>query len=88
MSKQIDIRLWLSEKLERTLASLFGTKCPNCGSRDTRYSQFTRGWNELCNHAIGDSGLFCHSCHTITWDRPLDEYRKQLPSWCTAYERD
>lgn len=63
-------------------------KCVKCGSNDTiRQSNYTRGYNNLCQQAYGDWGRYCCNCHHIEWDTPYDEHIKTLPNWCTPYKK-
>ena len=72
---------------ERFMRSVFGEKCEHCGSRKTvRSSGYTRGWNNLCDQAIGSPGIFCTNCYHTTFDQPQEEWKKSLPEWCRVYE--
>jgi hypothetical protein len=61
-------------------------QCEKCGSWDTIHShRWTRGWNNWCEQAYGDWGARCNKCKHITWDEPIDEHIKTLPTWCEPY---
>ena len=63
-------------------------RCERCGSKKvgkTYYFLYSRGWNDLCNQAIGDTGAYCNNCGWVTFVNTLDEYVKKLPKWCRAY---
>ena len=61
-------------------------KCEQCGSRSTLHScRWIRGLNKLSEHSYGDCGAYCYDCGHITWDVPLEEHVKTLPSWCVPY---
>jgi len=71
---------------EAFLNTCFGEKCAHCGKRSTvRSYEYTRGWNEHCQQAAGDSGIFCYNCTKVTWDTPYKKYVKQLPKWIRPY---
>lgn len=64
---------------------LFGVKCPNCSVRGAMHqAEYTRGWNNLCNQASGDTGLRCMSCSTIAFLTSFEESRRLTPAWCTV----
>jgi hypothetical protein len=72
--------------VEKIINLFFGEKCTHCGSRETSRSyNFTRGYNEFCKQAAGDSGIFCCKCLKVTWDQPYEEYVKKLPKWVNPY---
>lgn len=56
-------------------------KCKHCGSRDTRRGCYTRGYNEWCEQAAGDSGHYCMKCAQITWKQSFEDYSNSLPKW-------
>jgi len=78
--KQI-IALW-----NKLLDNLFGEKCPNCGKRELQYGYWSRGYNELCRQACGDSGDRCYECGYIRWRLDYESYKSSLPHWCRAYD--
>ena len=62
--------------------------CERCGSKnvgETWSYAYIRGWNDLCDQAVGDTGAYCNNCGWITFVRSLDDFKKSLPSWCRAY---
>lgn len=65
----------------------FPDRCEKCKSTTLHKSSgWTRGWNNLCEQATGDSGTRCFDCGHIKWDQSLEEYKSKLPEWCVAYE--
>jgi hypothetical protein len=62
-------------------------RCEKCGSKNVgnTYSGYTRGYNELCQQACGDTGAYCNNCGHITFVRSLEDFKKSLPNWCRAY---
>ena len=76
----------LTRLLDRIIIRLFGHKCEKCGSRNTDYgSHWARGWNNWCDQAYGDLGVYCNRCCHITWDKSLAEHIATLPKWCKPY---
>ncbi len=65
---------------------LFGIKCPHCKKRgtDMRSNHYTRGYNNLCTQASGDSGFYCMGCQRITFLISYEESRRITPTWCTV----
>lgn len=59
--------------------------CERCGSRDTSRGFYTRGYNELCTQAAGDSGHWCNTCGHITFDQSYEDYVAGLQSWVKPY---
>jgi len=60
-------------------------RCPKCKSKHLNDGYWTRGWNDLCSQACGDTGIRCFDCCHIEWEQTLDEYKAKLPKWCRAY---
>jgi hypothetical protein len=64
------------------------SRCEKCGSKNvgkTWYYAYARGWNDLCNQAVGDTGAYCNNCGHITFVRSLEDFKKSLPNWCREY---
>ena len=62
--------------------------CERCGSTKvgkTLHHAYTRGWNDWCNQAVGDTGAYCDTCGWVTFVRTIDEFKKSLPDWCHAF---
>lgn len=87
MNKLRKIHQAIQRLFDRLVIYLLGEQCKECGSRNTKrgYS-WTRGWNDYCSQAYGDSGLLCRDCHYIEWDTSIEEHRKIIPEWCRPYE--
>lgn len=64
---------------------LFGVECPNCQKRSNMREQYnyTRGWNNLCSQACGCNGFYCMECGTVIYTISEEDYRADLPDWCT-----
>ena len=65
-------------------------RCEKCNSKKvgrTWYYAYTRGWNDLCNQAVGDTGAYCNDCGHITFVRSLEDFKKSLPNWCRAFSQ-
>lgn len=65
-------------------------RCEKCNSKKvgrTWYYTYTRGWNDLCNQAVGDTGAYCNNCGHITFIRSLEDFKKSLPNWCRAFSQ-
>lgn len=78
----------LKNIFHKIVTKVLGEQCKNCNTYgQLQYdNRWVRGWNNLCNQAIGDWGKRCYNCGEIYWDRPIEEYRSILPDWCRAYE--
>lgn len=75
--------------IDRVVICLLGDKCPKCGSRNHKsgHGYWTRGYNNYCRQACGDSGWRCYDCGRIEWDQTLEQYQAKLPDWCDAGSR-
>lgn len=62
-------------------------KCPKCGSHDVKDGYYTRGWNHLCSQSWGDRGIFCGSCHKVSFNNSVERCLSTLPEWCDHDER-
>ena len=67
----------------KLLDSIFGKRCPNCGSRNRTHSiRLNRGYNDWCSQAYASCGYICQDCVYIEWDDTLEDHMKTLPPWC------
>lgn len=57
--------------------------CPQCTSYATEDGQWNRGWNNQCEQAYSDSGMYCTNCGHIDWEQSLEKHKESLPAWCT-----
>lgn len=70
---------WIIKKLDLK-------QCERCGSFEVKRGHYTRGWNNYCGQASGDTGWHCFDCGFIKWEKTYDEYVKGLPNWVTPYK--
>ena len=78
MSRNYGVDVDLTERL-------FGIKCPHCNKRtDMRRRHYVRGYNEMCEQALGDDGFYCMDCTGITWRISYEDTCRIFPKWCTV----
>jgi len=64
-------------------------KCSKCGSKNRRYGEYTRAWNDLCGQAAGDSGYYCMDCNHIDFHTPeFQSWLSQMPIWIVVNKGD
>ncbi len=57
-------------------------KCSNCGSKDRRYGEYTRAWNDLCGQSAGEAGYYCMNCTHIDFHTPdFEVWLALTPRW-------
>lgn len=59
----------ITELIKRIAKRRKTKKCPNCGSCDTQKGHYNAGRNSRLQQANGASGIYCHSCVTVTLDK-------------------
>lgn len=56
-------------------------RCTKCGSHKLKEGYYTSGWNNLCQQASGDKGVFCKRCGKIEFDETLVQRKAKAPAW-------
>jgi len=69
------------------ILKLLGIKtCPNCGSTRIVRGYYSDGYNNWCQQACGNDGIYCYRRGTVTFDKSFEErkaiYKSKAP-WCT-----
>ena len=64
-------------------------KCSKCGSKDRRWGEYTRAYNDLCKQAAGDAGYYCMNCTHIDFHTPdFEVWLARMPRWIVRKNGD